>query len=66
MKKVRRGETTPLMSKISMEGKFKSLEKVKKADEHINKPKFILICMGNVKDTKTRLVLSERAHVDQK
>ena len=49
-----------------MEGKFKSLEKVKKADEHINKPKFILICMGNVKDTKTRLVLSERAHVDQK
>ena len=42
------------MSKIRMEGKFKSLEKVKKADEHINKPKFNLICIGNVKDAKTR------------
>ena len=49
-----------------MEGKFKSLEKVKKADEHINKPKFNLICIGNVKDTKTRLVSFERAQVDQK
>ena len=49
-----------------MEGRFKSLEKVKKTDEHINKPKFNLICIGNVKDVKTRLVLSERVQVDQK
>ena len=54
------------MSKIRMKGKFKSLENVKKTDEHINKPKFNLICIGNVKNAKTRLVLSEWAKVDQK
>ena len=54
------------MSKIRMEGKFKSSEKVKKADEHINKPKFNLICIGNLKNAKTHLVLSEMAQVDQK
>ena len=54
-----------LMSKIRMEGKFKKLEKVKKDDEH-NKPKFDLICIGNVKDSTTHVVLSEKAQVDQK
>ena len=56
----------PLMSKIRIEGKFKTLEKVKKDDEHNNKPKFNLICIGNIKDIKARAVLSEKAQVDQK
>ena len=55
----------PLMSKIRMEGKFKKLEKVKKDDEH-NKPKFNLICISNVKDSKTCVVLFEKVQVDQK
>ena len=57
------------MSKIRMEGKFKSIssEKVKKDnDEQFNKPKFNLVCIGNVKNSKSRVVLSEKAQVDQK
>ena len=52
-----------------MEGKFKSIssEKVKKDnDEQFNKPKFNLVCIRNVKDNKSRVVLSEEAQVDQK
>ena len=56
----------PLMSKIRIEGKFKTLEKVKKDDEHTYKPKFNLICIGSVKDIKAHIVLSEKAQVDQK
>ena len=48
-----------------MDGKFKSMDKFKKEDEQ-QRPKFNLICIGNVKDNKSRIVLSEKTQVDQK
>ena len=53
------------MSRMRMSGTFKKMEKVKKDDDH-QRPKFNLICIGNVKDSKNRLVLSEKAQPDQK
>ena len=53
------------MSRIRMDGTFKKMEKVEKDDDH-QRLKFSLICIGNVKESKTRLVLSEKAQPDQK
>ena len=47
-----------------MEGKFKTMDKLKKGDNS-HRPKFNLICMGNVKDNKARAVLSEKAQPEQ-
>ena len=48
-----------------MDGKFKSMDKFKKEDEQ-QRPKFNLICIGKVKDNKSRIVLSEKTQVLQK
>ena len=37
-----------------------------KTTDDEQRPKFNLICIGNVKDSKTRIVLSEKAQPDQK
>ena len=52
------------MSRIRIEGKFRTMEKKTTDDEQ--RPKFNLLCIGNVKDNKTRIVLSEKAQPDQK
>ena len=52
------------MSRIRIDGKFKTMEKKTTDDEQ--RPKFNLVCIGNVKDSKTRIVLSEKAQSDQK
>ena len=46
-----------------MEGKFKIMDKIRTGDEP--RPKFNLICIGNVKDNGTKVVLSEKAQRDQ-
>ena len=38
----------------------------KKTTDDEQRPKFNLVCIGNVKDSKTRIVLSEKAQPDQK
>ena len=43
-----------------MEGNFKTLEQVTIPEDHQNKPKFNLVCIGNVKDSKTRVAVSEK------
>ena len=50
---------------MRVDGTFKKMEKVKQDDDH-QRPKFNLICIGNVKNSKNRLVLSEKAQPDQK
>ena len=48
------------MSKIRREGSFKTMELPKHTEEH-KKPKFNLVCIGNTKDSKNRVVVSEKA-----
>ena len=48
-----------------MEGKFKAMDKLKKRDDS-HRPKFNLICISNIKDNKTRVILSEKAQLEQK
>ena len=66
LKKARDVDQRPLMSKIRMEGDFKALERPKKPEEPLNKPKFNLICIGKVGDAKTRVIISEKAQPEQK
>ena len=47
-----------------MDGKFNTMDKIKKEDEQ--RPKFNFVCIGNVKDSKTRIVVSKKAQIDQK
>ena len=63
LKRIREVEQKPLMSKIRREGAFKSMEHVKTSDE--KKPKYNLICIGSTKDSKNRIVISEKAQIQQ-
>ena len=48
-----------------MEGKFKTVDKTETENDS-QRPKFNLVCIGNIEDNKTRVVLSEKAQPDQK
>ena len=66
MRKMRANDTAqPLMSKIRTGRKFKKMEKKSLLIEDEQRPKFNLICIGNVKDSRTRLVVSEKSQQDQ-
>ena len=63
LKRARGIEQQPLLSKIRHEGAFKNLENIKMSDK--NKPRYNLICIGSTRDSKNRVVLSEKAQIEQ-
>ena len=63
LKRARETEQQPLISKIRHEGAFNNLEQVKTIDK--KKPKYNLICIGSTKDSKNRIVISEKAQTEQ-
>ena len=63
LKRARGIEQQPLLSKIRCEGTFENLENIKMSDE--NKPRYNIICIGSTRDSKNRVVLSEKAQIEQ-
>ena len=60
LKRARDNEQQPLLSKIRREGTFKPMDVVK-INQDEKKPKYNLICIGSTKDSKNRIIVSEKA-----
>ena len=53
-------EQQPLLSNIRQKGTFKPMDVVK-INQDEKKPKYNLICIGSTKDSKNRIIVSEKA-----